>query len=154
MKISIVVHKPEFSATFKALNEEWIDQHFVMEAADYKSLDNPEENIINKGGQILYAIADDEPVGVCALIKSENHQYDYELAKMAVKPSHQGNGIGKLLAHKVISAARELGGKTLFLESNTLLEAAIALYRKLGFVEIQDMESPYERSNIQMVLVL
>jgi hypothetical protein len=39
-----------------------------------------------------------------------------------------------------------------YLESNTILEPAIRLYRKLGFDEFVGEPSPYARCNIQMVL--
>lgn len=52
-----------------------------MEEADYKALDNPQEYILDKGGQIFVALYKGEPVGVCALIKMFNDEYDYEMAK-------------------------------------------------------------------------
>ena len=83
-----------------------------------------------------------------------NEKYDYELAKMGVSPLAQGKGIGWLLGQTIIQKAKDLGGKTLFLESNTKLKPAISLYRKLGFQKIPHKPSVYERSNIQMVLEL
>ena len=50
--------------------------------------------------------------------------------------------------------ARELGASRVFLESNTILEPAINLYRKLGFTPVQDEASPYDRCNIQMEIWL
>jgi len=154
MNITIVKHHPSYNSAFKALNKAWIDEYFVMEEADYKSLDSPKEYILDKGGQILYAIENETPIGVCALIKMDDPRFDYELAKMAVKPSHHGKGIGKALALAIIAAAKKEGAKNLFVESNTILAPAISLYRKLGFVELEKFESPYQRSNIQMVLNL
>ncbi len=82
--IRIVDYEPAYKAVFKDLNVEWISTYFVMEAADYKALDNPETYILEKGGHILVALYNDEPVGVCALIKTQNDpEMDYELAKMA-----------------------------------------------------------------------
>ena len=40
------------------------------------------------------------------------------------------------------------------LYSNTILENAVYIYRKYGFVEIpMEENSPYERSNIKMELI-
>ena len=153
-KVLITSYRSEFKDAFKILNKEWIDKYFVMEAADHRSLEHPEEYIIKNGGNIFYAIIDDLPVGVCALVKSNHPLYDYELSKMAVTGDHQGKGIGRSLAEKVISEARLAGGQSIFLESNTILEPAIMLYRSLGFKKIDDFISDYERSNIQMVLKL
>lgn len=143
---------PKYKQAFKELNKAWIDKYFVMESEDYKSLDHPEESIINKGGYIFVALNGDQVIGVCALVKMDDADYDYELSKMAVDPSAHGHGIGQKLAEVVIQKAKSLGSRNLFLESNTVLVPAINLYRKLGFKEVLDRPSPYERSNIQMVL--
>ena len=120
-----------------------------------EALDNPETYILEKGGHILIALYNDEPVGVCALIKTHNDpEMDYELAKMAVSPRAQGKKIGWIMGQEALQKARTLGAKALFLESNTILTPAITLYYKLGFQKIEHRPSPYERSNIQMKCVL
>ena len=152
--MKIVDYKPKYREAFKQLNQWWIEQYFTMETADYKALDFPEKNIIEKGGYIIFALHEGEAVGTCALMKLEHLDYDYELAKMGVHPEFHGQGIGYLLGKAVIEKARSLGATTLYLESNTKLTPALNLYRKLGFQEVQAHESPYERSNIQMVLTM
>lgn len=100
------------------------------------------------------ALYKDEPVGVCALIKMDDPDYDFEMAKMAVSPKAQGKNIGWLLGNAIVKATKELGGKKLYLESNTLLKPAISLYHKLGFKKVVSRATPYARANIQMELVL
>jgi GNAT superfamily N-acetyltransferase len=68
-----------------------------MEPADYKALGDPEGDILKPGGHILVALYKNKPVGVCALKKMDDPEYDFELAKMAVDPDVQGKGIGGLL---------------------------------------------------------
>ncbi|WP_082434911.1 GNAT family N-acetyltransferase [Pedobacter sp. Hv1] len=152
--IEIVDYQPKYNASFRALNEEWISNYFKMEAKDYESLDQPEAYILAKGGHIKVALFNNEPVGVCALIKLTNHAYDYELAKMAVSPKVQGKNIGYLLGQAIVEKAKSLGATTLYLESNTILKPAINLYHKLGFERVEGHTSPYERSDIQMLLHL
>lgn len=152
--VKIVEYKPEYQDTFKALNVEWISKYFEMEEADYKALDNPEDYILKKGGKILVALYENEPVGVCALIKMNNAEYDFEMAKMAVSPKAQGKNIGWLLGKAIADKAKELGAKKIYLESNTILKPAINLYYKLGFEKVFGLETPYKRCNIQMELVL
>lgn len=152
--VEIAEYKPEYQEAFRALNVEWISNYFEMEEADYKALDNPEEYILNKGGKILVALYQNEPVGVCALIKMNNPDYDFEMAKMAVSPKAQGKNIGWLLGQGIVKTARELGAKKIYLESNTILKPAINLYYKLGFEKVFGLETPYKRCNIQMELVL
>ncbi len=151
--LQIVPFETKYAAAFRELNVEWISTYFKMESSDYKVLDNPVSEIINKGGFIFVALIDQEPAGVCALLKLNGHDYDYELAKMAVSPRMQGKKVGLLLGQIIIQKVKDLGGKHLFLESNTLLKPAIRLYTKLGFKEVDGYSSPYERANIQMALV-
>lgn len=152
--VKIIEYSAEFQSAFKSLNEEWISTYFEMEEADYKALDNPNEYIINKGGKIVVALYNDEPLGVCALIKMNDNTYDFELAKMAVSPKAQGKNIGFLLGTAVINIAKELGASNIYLESNTILKPAIQLYQKLGFQKIVGHTTPYKRCNIQMELIL
>lgn len=152
--VRIVEYEPQYQSAFKSLNEEWISAYFEMEEADYKALDNPEEYILNKGGKIVVALYNNEPLGVCALIKMDDPDYDFEMAKMAVSPMAQGKNIGWLLGQAIINAAKELGASKIYLESNTILKPAINLYYKLGFGKIVGRATPYKRCNIQMELNL
>lgn len=152
--VQIVTYDPKYQSAFRSLNEEWISNYFEMEEADYKALDNPEEYILNKGGKILVALYNNEPLGVCALIKMNDSEFDFEMAKMAVSPKAQGKSIGWLLGQAIIKTAKELGASKLYLESNTVLKPAINLYYKMGFQKIAGHATPYKRCNIQMELDL
>jgi DNA-binding MarR family transcriptional regulator/GNAT superfamily N-acetyltransferase len=152
--VKIVPYQPKYHLAFKALNEQWISTYFNMEEADYKALNNPKAYILDKGGHIFVALHEGEVVGVCALIKMNDPDYDYELAKMAVSPKAQGKNIGWLLAQAIIGKAKSSGAAKIYLESNTILKPAINLYHKLGFQRVVGRPTPYERSNIQMELVL
>jgi N-acetylglutamate synthase-like GNAT family acetyltransferase/DNA-binding transcriptional regulator GbsR (MarR family) len=150
--VKIIDYLPEFHDDFKRLNYEWIEKYFKLEEADRQSLDRLDETILKPGGHIFMALNNNEIVGTCALIKMDDNTY--ELAKMAVAEKARGKGIGWLLGQATINKARELGAKTVFLESNTVLEPAIDLYQKLGFRKIVGQPSPYRRCNIQMELKL
>ncbi|MCM0668486.1 GNAT family N-acetyltransferase [Flavobacterium tyrosinilyticum] len=151
-QVEIITYNPKYQKSFKDLNIEWISTYFVVEPNDVKALDHAEEYIINKGGEIFSAILNDEVLGVCALIKSDGNNYDYELAKMAVSPKAQGKGVGLLLAESAIKWATDKGASKIYLESNTKLKPAIKLYEKLGFKEITGISSSYNRVDIQMML--
>ncbi|WP_222536568.1 bifunctional helix-turn-helix transcriptional regulator/GNAT family N-acetyltransferase [Pedobacter polysacchareus] len=153
-EVQIVPYEEKYHVAFKALNAEWISTYFKMEEADYKALDDPEAYILDKGGKIFVALYQNEPVGVCALIKMNDPDYDYELAKMAVSPKIQGKSIGWLLGQAIVNAAKELGASKIYLESNTSLKPAINLYQKIGFKKVVGRSTPYERCNIQMELDL
>lgn len=148
--VKIVEFQPKYKNAFKDLNEEWIRNYFEIESADRKVLENPETYILDKGGEIFVALYKDEPLGVCALIKMDDPEYQFEMAKMAVSPKAQGKNMGFLLGQEVIRSARESGASKIYLESNTILKPAINLYYKLGFIKISGRPTPYKRANIQM----
>lgn len=152
--VIIVNYSPKYRGAFRDLNLEWITKFFKIEQADRDALDNPKGYILDRGGHIFVALMNDEPVGVCALIKRKDKRYPYELAKMAVSPRAQGKGAGLLLGEAIIKKARALKAKNLYLESNTVLTPAIRLYKKLGFVKVDGLGTPYERCNIHMELDL
>ena len=152
--IEILDYQPRFREAFRTLNEWWIHHYFEMEEKDYQILHDPETYILNKGGHILVALYKGQPAGVCALLPSDRNEFDFELSKMGVAPDCHGLGIGTALGRAILEKARGIGAKRVFLESNTILEPAIHLYRKLGFREIQSGDSPYRRCNIQMEIVL
>lgn len=148
-------YKPEYATMFEVLNKRWIEHYFTLEQADRQILENPEESILSRGGDILFALDADssEVIGTCALLKLSEQQA--ELAKMAVAEEAKGRQIGLLLGEAVIDHARKSGFSTLCLESNRKLNPAISLYRKLGFIE-QPFPHPsdYSRADIYMALEL
>lgn len=153
LQVDIVLYKPKYKDDFIRLNTEWITTYFSLEESDIKALQNVEDYIINKGGQIFLAVADNEIVGCCALI-AHPEEGTYELAKMAVSPQAQGLKIGRKLGEALIRYAREKGVSRIFLEGNTRMEASIALYRKLGFREVPKDSAAYERCDIMMEIDL
>ncbi|MFW3329010.1 GNAT family N-acetyltransferase, partial [Aliarcobacter butzleri] len=56
-----------------------------------------------------------------------------------------------LLSQAVITEAKNRGGKTIFLETNSVLTPAVSLYKKLGFEEIPNFKSKYKRVNLVML---
>ncbi len=152
--LAIVKFRPEYAEAFRTLNEEWISEYFVMEDSDRKLLYHPQENIIDKGGEIIMALNQGRtPVGTVALLAESPH-YDYELAKMCVTPAFRNRGIGRRLATTALDYARKMGASSIFLESHSSLTSAIRLYKSLGFKEITGVCSPYKRCDIQMSLDL
>lgn len=152
--VEIVSYSPEYQKAFQSLNEYWITRHWELEQHDIELLGNPQAHIINRGGFILVALHNGNPVGVCAMCKMESGGYDYELAKLAVAHESRGFGIGRMLCEAAIDKARKTGARKLFLESNTVLRPAISLYRKLGFRELKEYHPAYVRGDIQMELIL
>ena len=153
-EVRIIPYEPCHQPVFRALNEQWITQHWQLEEHDIECIDRPQESIIDKGGHIFVALYRGEPAGVCAFCKMDDPRYDFELAKLAVSPEVRGKGIGYLLCKTAADKARSLGAKRIFLESNTLLKPAIRTYKKLGFRELAEYHPAYARGDIQMELTL
>lgn len=149
--IFIQDYAPQWKADFVSLNIAWIQKFFVVEEHDKEQLEHVEE-IVNRGGVILFATQSNVPVGTVALIK-ENDKL-FELAKMAVDEAHQGKGIGRLLIEHCIKKAKQMGVEKLFLLSNKKLVPAISLYTKMGFVEKPLIANDYDRADIYMELDL
>ncbi len=134
---------------FYDLNIWWMRDYFEVEPIDEVMLSDPENQILAKGGEIFFAIAENQAVGTVAMKRERAGVF--ELTKLGVDPSAQKGGMGAALCERVIERFIARGGDTLFLETNTVLEPAIKLYQKLGFVEKPfPEESPYERSNYYM----
>jgi len=151
-RVEIVPYEPAHHDAFRRLNEAWIGRYFRIEPPDTRVLAAPQQEILDKGGQIIVAVREGSVVGVCALLRVDGDTF--ELAKMAVAESARGHGIGFLVGQEAIRRVRAAGASRLILESNTVLTPAIALYRKLGFVEVSGIPSEYSRCNIHMELKL
>ncbi len=149
--IEIIDYEPRYQPDFEALNVEWLDKYFTVEPIDQKVLSNPQQHILEPGGAIVFARLDGDIVGTCAL----KHQGDgvFELTKMGVTADHQGFGIGVQLMRGVIDRFKQLNGRQLYLETNAILEPAITLYRRFGFVDQGQRKSGsiYQRADVYMV---
>lgn len=151
--VRIVRYDDRYAKDFARLNYEWIERYFTVEDHDREMLDAPAEYIVDKGGEIFFALVGDEVAGTVALIESGGETF--ELAKMAVSPKYQGKGIGDKLIDACVTHARKAGKRSIYLLSNIKLTPAINLYRKHGFREtLNDESSRYERVNIRMELAI
>jgi ribosomal protein S18 acetylase RimI-like enzyme len=74
---------------------------------------------------------------------------------MAVAATARGRGFGDLLMDACIAFAHERKAHRLIIVSNTVLEPAIRLYRKHGFVQVPlARDARYERANIRLEMEL
>ena len=149
--ITIIPFRDDLAEAFARLNQEWIERFFRMEESDRKTLHDPHGSVLAAGGQIFFALDGDTPVGAVAAVHASPGTY--ELAKMAVSPSHQGRGIGEMLGRAAIEFALAQRADVMFLETNSALAPAIRLYERLGFAHAQPpVPSVYERADVYMEL--
>lgn len=60
--------------------------------------------------------------------------YESEIMTIAVRPSHQGKGLGSTLLGRMLSASDHAGGSRVLLEVEVGNDSAISLYERFGFV--------------------
>jgi GNAT superfamily N-acetyltransferase len=145
----------EDATAFRELNEAWIAKYFVIEDADRAALGDPSGYILARGGHIFMAFLGPRAIGTCALIFTGPGAF--EVAKMAVAEEHRGMGIGRRLLEHAVAEAKQLGARTLSLETNTKLQNAIHLYESTGFRHLPPekvVPSPYARANVHMEMQL
>ena len=149
--IEILDYRAEHQPWFEKFNRDWIEKYFSMEPLDYVILGDPHGQIIDNGGSIFMATYANDLAGTVALKHAGSRVF--ELTKMAVAERFQGKKIGRALADAAINRAKDNKAEKIFLYSNTLLIAAVNLYKKLGFREVP-LDGPYQRTNIKMELSL
>jgi GNAT superfamily N-acetyltransferase len=85
-------------------------------------------------GELLLASVDGEAAGCVALRALGGGAC--EMKRMFVYPRFQGLGLGRALGEAVVEEARRAGHRVVRLDTSRRQEAALGLYRRLGFREV------------------
>lgn len=94
-------------------------------------------------GRLLLLLDDEHPAGCVALRPLDGAVC--EMKRLYVRPGWRGRGLGRALAEEIVVRARQVGYRTMRLETvPSTMGAATALYRELGFREI----APYFRNAV------
>ena len=151
--ISIESFKKEYTSAFYSLNKEWIEEFWKLEQSDINDLSTPKEYIIDKGGEVFFAIKDDKVIATSAMVYIDDSTF--ELAKMTVAKEFRGLGIANQLMDRCIDFAKGKNAKYIALITNSDLVIARNLYDKYGFKEIDlDSDKYGDRGNVKMTLNL
>src|SRR5215203_1622250 len=97
----IVEYQDQYAGAFDRLNRAWLEHYDLYEEEDEKHLKYPKENIIEKSGEIFFAILEGKVIGTCAVIPYQENIA--ELVKLAVNDQAQGKGIGRRLTETAIN---------------------------------------------------
>jgi putative acetyltransferase len=100
-------------------------------------------------GRLILATQGGETAGCAALHKFDDEHC--EMKRLYVRPQFRGRGLGWHLAKRIIVDARQTGYKYLRLDTvEPVMRTAVAMYRRLGFVEI----APYRQNPIEGALYM
>jgi ribosomal protein S18 acetylase RimI-like enzyme len=88
------------------------------------------------GGRLLLAYEYEELAGCIALRAVDDSRC--EMKRLFVRPAFRGTGLGRVLVEAIIKEARGIGYQSMLLDTLPgRMDSAIALYRKMGFEEIE-----------------
>lgn len=148
MSVSIVDFRPDHATAWTRLNTAWLTEGgFAIEAKDRRSIDDPHGVFLADGGRVFIVEREGEAIGCCALIRLDD---GFEVSKMTVTPAARGLGLARQLLQACEAAAREAGAVRLYLETNSALTTAIALYESFGFTHLPARPTPYARADVFM----
>lgn len=121
------------------------DRHIVESYFDPQAfaeeLDNLPGKFAEPRGRLLVAEEDGRIAGCVAL--RDLGDGACEMKRMFVYPEYHGRGVGHLLGSAIIGEAKAIGYHKMLLDTGPAQREAQALYRKLGF---KDVEPYYELS--------
>ncbi len=141
---------PEDVAAVKMIFEAFID--FLPIDLGFQGIDGEMQAFPGFYEFMLLAKLDGRPIGAVALKKHDDQVC--EMKRLYVLPEGRGAGAGRMLCDHLMKDARALGYSKMLLDSLRRLEAAVALYKKLGFEEIEPYNFNPEDDVIYMARAL
>lgn len=121
----------------KSFPHPWLRQHFIDELNSSYAF--PLSAFDHSGRLVAY---------ICPmLLLDEGH-----IMNVAVDPSVRGTGVGRLLVQRVLDDCRAENGSYVSLEVRESNQAAITLYKKMGFVETGKRKRYYENGEDALMM--
>ncbi len=117
-------------------------QHYDEEA------EHLEEKYGRPDGRLYLLYCDGALAGCVGLRKMSGT--DCEIKRLYVRSGFRGERLGEYLMRSILQEAKDMGYAMAYLDTMPYLQAAIALYKKLGFYEI----SCYNNSPIESTIFM
>lgn len=133
----------------KVLFQEYIE--WIGLPLDFQDIDEEMDTLpghyAEPEGRLFLLLAEDEAAGCIGLRSfdaAEDGARRCEMKRLFVRDRFKGNGFGSLLADRIIEEAKKSGYSEMLLDTFPFMERAVAMYRRLGFEEIEPYRfNPY-----------
>lgn len=140
-----VVSTEEIEQTRELFHEyvTWLGVNLCFQNYDQEVAELPGE-YVPPAGRLYIAIENDQTAGCIALRKLADGFC--EMKRLYVRPQFRGRRLGQTLVDRVIEDARQIGYSRMRLDTLPgKMDAAIAMYRSLGFKDIERYyDNPYQ----------
>ena len=113
----------------------WFGRDMAFQGLD-EELANIEAKYCPPAGQLLAAVTDEGDVVGCIAYHALDQQ-TAEMKRLYVKPAGRGHNLGERLSREIMRLAKQDGYTRMVLDTVEPLKSAIAIYRRLGFQEIE-----------------
>ena len=126
----------------------WLNLDLCFQDFDKELAELPGD-YVPPSGRLLLAIQDVQPAGCVALRQIDDGIC--EMKRLYVRPAYRGTGLGRTLTEAIIQAAREAGYSNMRLDTLPgRMDRALAMYRSLGFREIE----PYYQTPVDEMVFM
>lgn len=126
---------PDFGSLIKLLNKDLL-MRYPETQQHYAPL-----NVIKQNANVVIAYVDGEAAG-CGCYRDAAGESTVEIKRMYVREENRGQGIAHAVLRELEAWALEEGKTEAILETGPRNHEALALYRKLGYAQIENYE-PY-----------
>lgn len=112
----------------------WVDNDICFKGFEEEIANLPGQYSPPKG--VIYLAYDETEVVACAAIRPriDKSETEAELKRIFVKDNYRGHGLGKEIFDFAMLGAKEMGYKTVVIETLPIMTAAQHLYEDYGFV--------------------
>lgn len=111
--------------------QRWLNFSLCFQGFDKELAELPGKYAPPKGRIYIATVA--ENIAGCIAVRPMDEKGICEMKRLFVREEFRGLGIGRLLAERILADARQIGYRTMRLDTLQRMETARALYTTLGF---------------------